>query len=320
MSRDVDWLTQADDADTLAVMLALSLHDVSKRFVHPKTGPFFAVDHVSFAVEPGEIHGLLGPNGAGKSTLISLISGAMEPSEGSLSVFGKDVHTQTEEAKQYLGIVPQEVVVEAAFTVYEVLYYFSGMYGVAIRERRPRIEDLLARLELTDKMHERARSLSGGMKRRLMIAKAMLHRPRLLILDEPTAGVDVALRQRIWELVRDVNAQGTTILFTTHYLEEAEQLCQRITLINHGKKIKDGKLKDIQHEFSQNMIHFELFDRSVPHMVRVRPVGVEFEYPLTDLASDVRALTDHYGSNIKSIRSEAASLEKIFLDLTSAKK
>ena len=300
-------------------MSALSLQGVSKQFMHPKKGPFLAVDHVSFEVQPGEIHGLLGPNGAGKSTLITMISGAMEPSEGTLSVFGKDVQNETESAKQYLGIVPQEIVVEAAFTVYEVLYYFSGMYGVPVRERRKRIEDLLGRLELTDKMHERARSLSGGMKRRLMIAKAMLHQPRLLILDEPTAGVDVALRQRIWELVREVNAQGTTILFTTHYLEEAEQLCQRITLINHGKKIKDGNLKDIQQEFSQNMIHFELFDRSVPHVLGVRPVGVEFEYPLKDLSRDIQALTQHYGNNIKSIRSEAASLEKIFLDLTSSK-
>lgn len=297
-------------------MSALSLQNISKQFLHPRTGSFLAVDHVSFDVRAGEIHGLLGPNGAGKSTLISMISGAMTPSEGTIRVFDVDVLDNTEAAKQLLGVVPQEVVVEMAFTVYEVLYYFCGMYGVPVSERDGRIQELLARLDLSDKMHERARSLSGGMKRRLMIAKAMLHRPKLLILDEPTAGVDVALRQRIWELVREVNAQGTTILFTTHYLEEAEQLCQRITLINHGKKIKDGNLKDIQQEFSQNMIHFELYDRNVPHLPEVRSVGVEFEYPLKDLTEDMRMITEHYRGNIKSIRNEAASLEKIFLDLT----
>ncbi len=303
--------------DTVRGMFALSVQDVSKQFIHPRNGPFFAVDHVSMDVRPGEIHGLLGPNGAGKSTLIAMVSGIFSPSQGEIQIFGKDVQRETEVAKGQLGMVPQEVVIELAFTVYEVLYYFAGMYGVPAGERDGRIQELLARLDLSEKMHERARNLSWGMKRRLMIAKAMLHRPMLLILDEPTAGVDVALRQRIWELVREVNAQGTTILFTTHYLEEAEQLCERITLINQGKKIKEGVLKDIQQEFSKNVIHFELYDRQVTHLAGVRSVGVEFEYPLQDLSDDMRLLTEYYRGNIKSIRNEAASLEKIFLDLTS---
>ncbi len=298
-------------------MSALSLQHVSKQFIHPRTGPFFAVEGVSLEIASGEIHGLLGPNGAGKSTLITMISGALVPTEGIITIFDKDVQKESEQAKQLVGLVPQEVVVEMAFTVYEVLYYFAGMYGVPRGERDSRIQELLARLELSDKMHERARSLSGGMKRRLMIAKAMIHRPKILILDEPTAGVDVALRQRVWELIREMNAQGTTILFTTHYLEEAEQLCQRITLINHGKKIKEGTMKDIQQEFSKNVIHFELYDRTMEHLPQVRSVGVEFEYPLTDLTDDMRLITEHYRGNIKSIRNEAASLEKIFLDLTS---
>ena len=302
--------------DTLCTMSAISLQHVSKQFVHPRTGPFRAVDDVSLDIQPGEIHGLLGPNGAGKSTLISMICGAMAIDEGTIRIFEKDIQHETDSAKRLLGVVPQEIVVEMAFTVYEVLYYFSGMYGVPAADRDSRIQELLARLDLSDKMHERARSLSGGMKRRLMIAKAMLHRPKVLILDEPTAGVDVALRQRIWELVREVNAQGTTIVFTTHYLEEAEQLCQRITLINHGKKIKEGKLKDIQQEFSKNVIHFELYERGVEHLPGVRTVGVEFEYPLTELTEDMRLITEHYRGNIKSIRNAAASLEKIFLDLT----
>jgi len=297
-------------------MNALSIQNISKVFQTPQKQDFTAVDNVSLEIAPGTIHGLLGPNGAGKTTLISMISGILLPTQGKIEIFGTDVVHNTEDAKQMLGIVPQELVVEMAFTVEEVLYYFSGMYGVPISERKERIAEVLEDLSLTDKAKERARSLSGGMKRRLMIAKAIMHKPKLLILDEPTAGVDVALRQKIWSLVRRLNSEGATIVFTTHYLEEAEELCENITLINHGKVIKNGKLKDIQNEFSQNVIHFELFDKTVEHLEGVRTVGVEYEYPLKDLGEDVRTIARHYNNNIKSIRSEAASLEQIFLDLT----
>ncbi len=297
-------------------MNALSIKNISKVFQTPQKKDFTAVDNVSLEIAPGTIHGLLGPNGAGKTTLISMISGILLPTSGSIEIFGTDVVNDTEKAKQMLGVVPQELVVEMAFTVEEVLHYFSGMYGVPLSERKTRIAATLEDLSLTDKAKDRARSLSGGMKRRLMIAKAILHKPKLLILDEPTAGVDVALRQKIWSLVRRLNEEGTTIVFTTHYLEEAEELCENITLINHGKIIKNGKLKDIQNEFSKNVIHFELFDKNISHLDGVRPIGVEFEYPLTDLGNDVQKLSQHYKGNIKSIKSEAASLEQIFLDLT----
>jgi ABC-2 type transport system ATP-binding protein len=298
-------------------MDALIVNNVSKSFPQKKgSPPLKALDRVSLKVEPGSIHGLLGPNGAGKSTLISLISGISTPDEGNIEVYGLDVAKQTMDAKQVQGIVPQEIVVEPAFTVREVLYYFSGMYGVPANERDIRIDAVLKDLALDDKKDERARGLSGGMKRRLMIAKSIIHKPRLLILDEPTAGVDVALRQKIWELVRRLRDEGTTILFTTHYLEEAEQLCDRITLINHGKIIKDGSLKDIQKEFSKNVITFELYDRDVSHLPGVVEEGSEYHFPMTDLSTDMRRLTDHYNANIKSIKSEAASLERIFLELT----
>lgn len=298
-------------------MSALSLSHVTKTFRLPNKKVLTAVDDVSLEIPEGQIYGLLGPNGAGKSTLINLISGVLRPDKGDMTIFGIDVIKQTEKTKQLLGIVPQEVVYEMAFTVKEVLYYLSGMYGVPVDQRETRIKHFLEALSLSDKMNERARNLSGGMKRRLMIAKALIHEPRLLILDEPTAGVDVALRQRIWELVRELNRKGTTILFTTHYLEEAEQLCEGITLINHGRVIKQGKLKDIQNEFSKKVIHFELFKREVEHLTGVREIGVEYEYPMTDLNKDLLTITQHYGDNIKSIRNEAASLEKIFLELTS---
>ncbi len=298
-------------------MDALSVSHVSKSFQQKKGAPLLkALNDVSLTIRPGQIHGLLGPNGAGKSTLISLISGIATADEGRIEVFGLDVSTKTYAAKQMQGIVPQEVVIEPAFTVREVLYYFSGMYGVPPAERNGRIDEVLKDLALSDKAEERARSLSGGMKRRLMIAKSIIHRPKLLILDEPTAGVDVALRQKIWDLVRRLRDEGTTMLFTTHYLEEAEQLCDRITMINHGRIIKDGSLKDIQREFSKNVITFELYDRGVTHAPGVRIDAGTFHFPMTDLAKDMRTLTEHYHSNIKAIRSEAVSLERIFLELT----
>jgi len=297
-------------------MSALVVKNVTKTFVTQKKEKLVAVDDVSFVIEEGKIHGLLGPNGAGKSTLINMICAMYKPDAGSISVLGRDTVVDSTGVKQELGVVPQEIVVEMAFTVEEVLYYYCGMFGVPESERGPRIREVLEELGLLDKLKERARGLSGGMKRRLMIAKAILHKPKFLILDEPTAGVDVSLRQKIWSLVRRLNQEGTTILFTTHYLEEAEQLCEYITLIDHGHVIKNGKLKDIQQEFSQNAIHFELFNRDVAHVAGVIEVGSQYEYPMTNLGVDMAKLTAHYDGNLKSIQSEAASLEQIFLKLT----
>lgn len=294
---------------------ALEIKGVSKDFETNK-GKFTALDTLSFSVEEGKIHGLLGPNGAGKSTLISLITGMQRPTAGSIFVFGVDVVKDPHAAKKLIGIVPQELVIEAAFTVYEVLYYFAGMNGVPAHERKGRIEAVLTSLDLIDKTNERARGLSGGMKRRLMVAKALIHNPRLLILDEPTAGVDVSLRQKMWEVVRSLQEKGTSVLFTTHYLEEAEQLCETVTVINKGQVIKDGKLKDLQREFSKELISFELYDSTVPHLDGVYKEGNEYHLVYKDLSDDMRDLIAHYGDNIKTIKSGAASLESIFLTLT----
>lgn len=299
-------------------MFPLHIKNVSKIFKNSNGQEFCAVDNVSLGIEPGKIYGLLGPNGAGKSTLINMISGILKPDVGTIDVFDIDVVKETDKSKKMIGVVPQEIVMEMAFTVKEVLYYFAGMYGVSREDREKRIPEILRELSLEDKMNDRARNLSGGMKRRLMIAKAMIHHPKLLILDEPTAGVDVSLRQKIWQLVRRLNAEGTTILFTTHYLEEAEQLCESIMLIDHGRVIKSGKLKDIQNEFSKNAIHFELFDRNVAHLPGVLELGSEYEYPMTNLAMDMGIITKYYDGNLKSVHSEAASLEQIFLKLTNS--
>jgi ABC-2 type transport system ATP-binding protein len=297
-------------------MLALNIKNLTKIFKKPNGEEFRALSGVNLEIEEGKIYGLLGPNGAGKSTLISTISGILRPTVGEVKVFGVDVDLESQETKKFLGVVPQEIVIELAFTTEEVLYYFGGMYGVPFHERAKRTKEVLEDLSLADKQKEKARNLSGGMKRRLMIAKAIFHRPKFLILDEPTAGVDVALRQKIWELVRKLNKQGTTILFTTHYLEEAEQLCESITLIDHGRVIKQGKLSDIQKEFSKNTIHFELFDQTVVPLEGVHKVGTEFEMVFSDLAKDMNKVVQHYGNNLKSIRNESPSLEQIFLELT----
>jgi ABC-2 type transport system ATP-binding protein len=297
-------------------MIALDVSHITKRFNGRNGNAVVADDDITLSVEEGKIYGLLGPNGAGKSTLINIISGILTPTEGMLKIFGHDIVTDTVEAKKMLGVVPQEIVNELAFTVEETLHYTSGMYGLPLEQRKDRITEVLKDLELSDKRTERARNLSGGMKRRLMIAKAVMHKPKFLILDEPTSGVDVALRQKIWELVRRMNKEGTTILFTTHYLEEAEQLCDEIALINHGKLIKAGKLSDIQKEFSENVVTFELYKPEVEQLPNVTKTGVEYHLPITDLDADMSKIIKHYGDNLKSIKSEAASLESIFLKLT----
>lgn len=297
-------------------MSALAVTDVGKTFVSPSGNTIQAVNQVIFQVREGAIHGLLGPNGAGKSTLINMISGVFPPSSGTIQLFGEDVVNHPVQAKKLLGVVPQEVVVEMAFTVEEVLYYFAGMYGVPLSQRSKRISEVLEDMNLAEKRKERARGLSGGMKRRLMIAKALMHRPKLLILDEPTAGVDVSLRQRIWEVVRRLNKEGTTIVFTTHYLEEAEQLCEAITLIDKGKIIKEGTIKGLQQEFSQNQLRFELYTPQDKHLEGVTAVGSDLRYPITELAKDIQSVSAFYGDNLKEVRSDKPSLEEIFLTLT----
>ena len=298
---------------------ALLVDSVSKTFALSKGKDLLAVDDLSLKIPEGLIYGLLGPNGAGKSTLINMISGILRPSSGHISVYGIDVEKFPLKAKRRLGVVPQEIAVESIFTVKEVLHYFAGMNGVPGSERKGRIAEIIEQLDLADKADERAYNLSGGMKRRLMIAKAIVHKPRFLILDEPTAGVDVKLRKKIWDLVREMNRQGTTILFTTHYLEEAEQLCDELTIINHGKIVVDGSLKDIQSRFETGIIYFELFENGVQHLGGVTEIGIEYQLCAQDLPAGLKKLGEHYGRNLKSVRSESPSLEKIFLELTSDK-
>jgi ABC-2 type transport system ATP-binding protein len=224
---------------------ALHIENLAKRY---PTG-VEALRGVSLDIEPGELFGLLGPNGAGKSTLIHCTTGLAQSTAGTIQVFGNDAIDDYADARQAVGLAPQEPNLDWFLTVAETLDYHAGYFGMPKRERRERTDELLETFSLSEKRDERTRTLSGGMKRRLILARALMHRPRLLILDEPTAGVDVELRLELWHYVQKINQEGTTILLTTHYLEEAEQLCDKIAFIAEGQIVARGTSTEVAARF-----------------------------------------------------------------------
>jgi ABC-2 type transport system ATP-binding protein len=224
---------------------ALDIHDLVKRY---DTGTE-ALRGVSLEIEDGEFFGLLGPNGAGKSTLIHCATGLAQTTSGSIRVFGHDAIENYAEARLAIGLAPQELNIDWFLTAEETLDYHGGYFGMPKKERRERARELLDTFSLSEKKDDRTRTLSGGMKRRLVLARALMHRPRLLILDEPTAGVDVELRLELWHYVQRINDEGTTILLTTHYLEEAEQLCDRIAFISDGRIVAQGTSRELASEY-----------------------------------------------------------------------
>ena len=208
-----------------------------------------ALRGVSLQIEDGSLFGLLGPNGAGKSTLIHCATGLASPSGGAIRIFGHDAINDYADARLAVGLAPQDLNLDWFLTLEESLDYHGGYFGMPKRERRERSAELLEAFSLTEKRNDRTRTLSGGMKRRLILARALMHRPRLLILDEPTAGVDVELRLELWHYVQRINAEGTTVLLTTHYLEEAEQLCDRIAFINEGRIVATGSSGELAAQY-----------------------------------------------------------------------
>jgi ABC-2 type transport system ATP-binding protein len=215
---------------------AIEIRDLHKTYTSKANGnPKVAVDGVNLTVPRGSFFGLLGPNGAGKSTIINIMAGLVIKSAGTVRIAGYDIDTDERQAKQAIGVVPQELVLDTFFTVRQALDIHAGYYGVPKAKRRT--QEIIDAMGLSDKADSKPRALSGGMRRRLLIGKALVHTPSVLILDEPTAGVDIELRQQLWAYVRELNARGTTILLTTHYLEEAEELCDQIAIINHGKVV-----------------------------------------------------------------------------------
>jgi ABC-2 type transport system ATP-binding protein len=251
---------------------ALEITDLKKRY---PTGTE-ALKGVSLTIEDGEFFGLLGPNGAGKSTLIHCTTGLASATSGAIKVFGHDAIDHYEQARMAVGLAPQELNLDWFLTLEESLDYHGGYFGMPKKERKERTKELLETFSLTEKRNDRTRTLSGGMKRRLILARALMHRPRLLILDEPTAGVDVELRLELWHYVQRINAEGTTILLTTHYLEEAEQLCDKIAFIGDGQIAAtgtSGELAAQYHVSSLEDAYLELVGRKELSRAKVAEVA-----------------------------------------------
>ena len=305
---------------------AISIRDLVKRYAGVKgaTGKL-ALDGVSFDVPEGGIFGLLGPNGAGKSTLINILAGMVMKTSGTAEIWGFDIDRDQRNAKRSIGIVPQEIVFDPFFTPFEVLEIQAGLYGIAKPLRRSM--ELLRAVHLSDKAGAYSRTLSGGMKRRLLIAKAMVHSPPVLVLDEPTAGVDVELRRQLWELVGEMNAQGVTVVLTTHYLEEAEELCDRIAIINHGRLIANKPTRELV-EMAREKIVVLTLDRDVTGMpshpaflkceVKAeRVLEITYDKDRTN-AGEVLALVQAQDFAIVDVTTREADLEDVFVTLTTA--
>ncbi len=300
---------------------AISIHNLCKTY----TGGKRALDDVSIDVPRGQIFGLLGPNGAGKSTLINILAGLVNKTSGTASIWGFDIDKHPRNAKASIGIVNQEILFDPFFTPFETLEIQAGLYGVPKAKRRTM--ELLRAVHLEDKANAYARTLSGGMKRRLMVAKAMVHTPPVLVLDEPTAGVDIELRQQLWAYVRQLNEQGVTVVLTTHYLEEAEQLCDRIAIINHGKVIANKPTRELV-----GMATEKLVEVTVDRDVAVPPSAVCFQkielkgtrtlaitYAKDKVnAGEVLAAVQADGYGIVDVSTREADLEDVFLNLTRA--
>lgn len=290
-----------------------------------KSAEKHALKGIDLNIPKGSIYGLLGPNGAGKSTLINIMAGLVNKTSGSVSLWGRDIDTDTRNAKAAIGIVPQEINYDPFFSPRRILDIQAGMYGVPPSERKSL--ELLDLVGLKDKADAYTRSLSGGMKRRLLLAKALVHTPPILVLDEPTAGVDVELRQMLWERVRMLNERGVTILLTTHYLEEAEELCDKIAIINHGQIIVNEDKRALVGRLDNKEIRFKL-DREIadvpPELFGYqakledsRTLAVRYS-PKDVSVAQLLGILQQSGLGIADLSTKESSLEDVFLQLTRA--
>ncbi len=300
-------------------MPAISFQSVSKTYPSPRgqTGAGLqALDSVSFDIRQGEFFGLLGPNGAGKTTLISILAGLSRASRGTVTVHGSDVVTDYAQARRKLGVVPQELVFDPFFTVREALRIQSGYFG--LKKNDDWIDELLSSLGLADKANANMRQLSGGMKRRVLVAQALVHRPQVIVLDEPTAGVDVELRQTLWQFIAKLNKQGSTVLLTTHYLEEAEALCSRIAMLKQGRIVALAQTSELLKAASSNVLRFKINSELPSELAaQARITGRIVQFP----AHNAREI-EHYlaaireaGLEVEDIEIRKADLEDVFLEV-----
>ena len=299
--------------------VALDIENLCK--IYPKN--FKALDQVSLKVNAGDFYALLGPNGAGKSTLIGIISSLVNKSNGKVEILGIDIDKNHSLAKQKMGIVGQEVNFNQFETVYQILTQQAGYFGLDKKIVKTNSEYYLKALDLWDKRNEQGRNLSGGMKRRLMVAKALVNEPELLILDEPTAGVDIELRRSLWNFLKEINEKGTTIILTTHYLEEAEKLCKNISIIDQGKIVKTSSMKSLLKELESGIYVFEM-KQTVPHDLKLDNLKInkidEMTISVTVGKSkgidEVLKIFQSNNIEINSIHNETNRLEELFLKLT----
>ena len=309
-------------------MTAISFQSVSKAYPSPKSSKnseagstFLALDGVSLDIQEGEFFGLLGPNGAGKTTMISVLAGLTRATSGRVSVLGHDVQSDFAAARRSLGVVPQELVFDPFFNVRELLHIQSGYFG--IKNNGAWIDELLESLGLSDKANANMRQLSGGMKRRVLVAQALVHKPPVIVLDEPTAGVDVELRQTLWQFIAKLNREGHTVLLTTHYLEEAEALCGRIAMLKTGRIVALDKTSDLLKAASSNVLRFKL-DEELPKALadKARITGRIVQFPANDALEIERylAAVREAGLVAHDIEIRKADLEDVFLDVMAQNK
>ena len=300
-------------------MHALSIKDLSKKY---KSG-VEALKSVSFGVQEGDFFALLGPNGAGKTTAIGIITSLVNKSSGSIEVFGHDLDKELAKAKSCIGVVPQEVNLNLFDYNFNILVNQAGFYGIPRSEGKKRAEQYLKQMQLWDKRKTNARSLSGGMKRRLMVARALVNRPKLLLLDEPTAGVDIETRRMMWSFLRDLNANGTTIILTTHYLEEAEQLCNKVAIIDEGKIIENDSMQNVLKKLKTEVfiLNTEKPLDKAPEIdgyatALKSPQEIEITVSQEQGVNDAFSTLQENGVKVLSMRNKNSRLEELFLDLT----
>ncbi len=304
-------------------MKALSLKNLSKTYSNGNR----ALKGIDLSVESGDFYALLGPNGAGKTTAIGIVSSLVNKSGGEVEVFGHNIDTELEAAKACIGVVPQEINVNLWELVGNIVSNQAGYYGLSGKLAKQRVETCLRELRLWDRRNDPARSLSGGMKRRLMIARALVHEPRLLILDEPTAGVDIEIRRSMWDYLQKINEAGTTIILTTHYLEEAESLCRNIAIIDEGVIIEDARMSDVLRKLQREVFVLSLNNAlsDAPELdgftARLRGDGeLEVEKgPGRDL-NDLFAQLSAQDIHVSSLRNKANRLEELFMRLVEGKR
>ena len=300
---------------------ALEINDLKKTY----SGGVEALKGISFSVNEGDFYALLGPNGAGKSSTIGIIGSLVTKSSGNVKIFDVDIDENLPLAKTMLGVVSQEINFSQFEKVLDIVVTQAGFYGIPKKEALPKVENILKRLSLWDKRNFQARTLSGGYKRRLMIAKALIHEPKLLILDEPTAGVDIELRREMWSFLKEINENGTTIILTTHYLEEAEQLCRNIGIIDKGKIIANTSMKDLLGTLNVQGFVFDLqspLDKAP--IIEGFPLKLEDSLTLIAAVSKDRSINALFeklsklGIKIKSMRNESNRLEELFIEMVNS--